>query len=85
MVDSSKNAIDPKAVLKESDHRFLLTGTMPPSLLQLHKAPAIIPIKYYKIINIVAARDYKNSYSYIFMRENMILHLPKMTPHAIHN
>ena len=52
MVESSKNAIDPKAVLKESDHRFLLTGTMPPSLLQLHRAPAIIPIKYYMIMNI---------------------------------
>ena len=52
MADSSKNAIDPKAVLKESDHIFLLTGTMPPSLLQAHRAPAITPIKYYMIIDI---------------------------------
>ena len=58
MVESSKNAIDPKAVLKESDHRFLLTGTMPPSLLQLHRAPAIIPIKYYMIMNIGGHKGY---------------------------
>ncbi len=45
MTVNRKNAIDPNAVVKERDHRFLFTGIIPPSLWHPHKKPAIIPEK----------------------------------------